>query len=929
VNAAADEWVPVLAGWALWGKQPGTRQDYSVLACSPQPFSREEFEAIITRFAVGSPDVTAAGPAALPWVTVSWVGVEDDPHLGISITSHTGEVDGVGRPITQTAYFCIPYAQLAETPVSYCDLHDAVVRQAASLRSADGPLLQFAVPAFSAERMADTVRRVGEQTAMATAALLLAGPVAVAQAEGTALRDRLEFIDAVASLLPFGYRVRFSGATWSDNGTKHRVRLAFAARPREDAAAVQWQRRVSVPAFNRVAYVYSDRLRRLASDPARSPGAVGLPGLIAHLAADSAPHTFERSEDAFASLNRLDLPFRLVRAARDRAGLDVHELRQFLQGGRLRELPGEADRIVLLTALAENAATQDWPLLSAECDRLRDPSDGLGVLAAFGRRMLWATDPSDGGRALDCLRYGTAKGFADTLLAELLQLPRHPAPPGLRAVAGLLSEIAAATGSTTRSYPHSVDLLLANPALTARYAAQLSGTGRAGSVLKWLDPQGTLRVTRTFRIALGSDAGTVDPAAVAELYASDIDVVGALLQAASAAARLESVVPGFARWLAGRGQLDAAESSYWGSQLPRLRATAPRERAWLDTVLLITGNAPTALPPAQHSAATAYANDLAGIWSGLLGESSTFDGESCADGLARFLAGQPWTATAQQARAVTALVELLHDFDQRRVLATTVAAALAATPAARQWDFAADWLAWAEANRPEAIRERVLDALAAAGPAVDSRALARLCLQACREGISLDAVGYQLAKSATLTDATRAHALLTALREEFGAAGIEEETMLAWEFGLTELFARGDFGAELGHQLRGLVSERVRQNMWLQLRLLATVAWENGDQHYEWGTAERDDLAALAGEIESMLKKSRKFQLPKLRMPSRGGSPDETEAVTISDGTAVPNVTGPNVTGPNVTGPNVTGPNAAGPNAAGPGDTVAVPQPPQ
>ncbi|HEX3924496.1 MAG TPA: hypothetical protein VHY31_19580, partial [Streptosporangiaceae bacterium] len=266
----AEEAVTVRAGWALWGKQPGTRQDYSVLGCSPESFSRADFAAIITRFAAGSPDATATGLAALPWVTVSWVGVDDNPHLGVSVTGDSGQLDGVGRPITQTAYFCVPYAELARTPVGYCDLYDAITAMTPSLRPVDGPMILLTARALSSDRLADAVRRADEATVHATAALVLTTPVSVVEAEGASLRDRLEFIDAVASLLPYGFRARFSGATWSDSGTKHRVRLAFAARPREDAAVVRWRRRADVPAGDRFALTYRDRLRGLSQEPGRS-----------------------------------------------------------------------------------------------------------------------------------------------------------------------------------------------------------------------------------------------------------------------------------------------------------------------------------------------------------------------------------------------------------------------------------------------------------------------------------------------------------------------------------------------------------------------------------------------------------------------------------------------------------------------------------
>jgi hypothetical protein len=610
----ADGTVTIRAGWALWGKQAGTRQDYSVIACSTEPFSRAEFEAIITRFAVGSPDVTATAPGALPWVTVSWVGVDDDPHLGMSITSHTGQVDGVGRPITQTAYFCVPYAQLTETPVSYCDLHEALVRQVASLRPVDGPMVQFAVPAFAVDRVADAVRRAGEQTAIATASLLLSGPVTVAQAEGTSLRDRLEFIDAVASLLPYGYRVRFSGATWSDTGTKHRVRLAFAARPREDAASVQWQRTLSVRTADPAAFAYGDRLRQLSLDPARSREAVGLPTVIAHLAADRRPRTFDRPQAAVDCLDWLDQPFRLLRAVRDRTGVDVAELRQFLRSSQATALPGEADWVDLVIALAEYGHAQDWPLLHAEIAGLPNPADRVRMLSAFGRRMLWTTVPPDGGHAVECLRVAAASGSEDEVLATFLRPPGNGAgsPAGIQAVAELLADTVLTQQSAGRDFSRTAGFLSANLGPAAQYVLAVSRTGRASSLLGWIDPPGTTLFTRAFRVALSLDQGELSEGDLAQLSSDGPDGVRALLQVAAEARSLGVMLPGFTRWLAGRGEWDVAEGRSWASHLSGFTPRDPVAQAWLDTALLIAGGQPGALPPAAEPAAVHYA-DGAGV----------------------------------------------------------------------------------------------------------------------------------------------------------------------------------------------------------------------------------------------------------------------------------------------------------------------------
>ena len=869
--------VPV--GWALWSKPAGTRQDYSVVACSSEPFSSADFAAIITRFAVGTPDTTASGTDALPWTTVSWVGVDAALHLGIAITDKTGQVDGVGRPITQTSYYCVPYDRLAEAaekykaPVSYAALCEAAASQ--PLHPRDGGPIQLAIRPPSADLMADMVRRFGEQAVAATAALLLTGPVGVVAAEGSTPRERLDYIDAVACLLPFGYRTKFSAATWSESGTKHRVRLTFGGYPREDAATIAWRRGAESSALQGLARIYFEQLRRLS---AGSSGSLAAREVIAHLAADIRPRRFEQPQDALDSLNRFDQPFRLVRAVRDRSGISLAELRQVFSLGRVKELPAETDVAVLLAELAGRGEPEDWPDVRRGLAGLGSAQDRARILTAFGRRMIWMARP-DTGRALDCVRFAAELGVEDGVLAELIRPPDGVAghPAGAQAAADLLLHTVLAASPPPREYPRTLELLADDLVAVAEYVAALSRTGRASSLLRLLDPAGTSRLGRAFRVALGLDEGTVDSSGVTELSGYSVDCVRALLQAASQAGRLDAVLPGLTRWLAARGELDQGERRYWAEHLARLDPRTPRSQAWLDTSLLIIGAAPSALPPAHQSTGTGYSTDLAGIWSGLSKDYSLFSAERCAHGLARYLGGQPWAQTRQQAQAVTELTGLLRGFDPRDVLVSVVASALAATPAARQWDFARDWLAWAMANDPAAVRERLLDSLATAPPGAEPGYLAGLCVRACREGIDPDTALRRLARAEALTGASQASQVLMTLRQAFCDAEIDGDTTQQWQFRLCELLAGGEFGVPLALELRELASDRTRREIWLNLRLLAIFAADGGDRQHEWTEPERKDLAQIADEIEAMLKKSRKFALPKLR--SRSEPPPEKAEV--------------------------------------------------
>ncbi len=297
--------VRVSAAWALWGKPPRSNSDYSVLASSAQPLSKPEFASVLTYFAPGTPRAERRLPSSLPWVTLSRVGVDKELYVGIAIQEPTDQVDGAGRPITRTSYFCIAYAELIRIPVSYTDLYE----QLASVRlpHEDGDLIQLSIPPLDPEALAADVKMVfGEPVVATTAALLLCGPVTIIGAEGIALNERLRFFDAVAALLPYGYRAGYTASTWSDSGARHRIRLAFAARPRKDAGLIRWRDLPEAPNPGSPGEVY---LRLLDQIDERSPEQAWLKNLIRFFGQDSAPRTFEQPQHAIESLRNFGLPF--------------------------------------------------------------------------------------------------------------------------------------------------------------------------------------------------------------------------------------------------------------------------------------------------------------------------------------------------------------------------------------------------------------------------------------------------------------------------------------------------------------------------------------------------------------------------------------------------------------------------------------------
>ena len=197
--------ITAIAQWALEGKQPDG-EDYRILACSTGDLNRAHFADALSRFQLGE-------LSDLPQVSVSYARHGAEPGLSyLALAIHWYAIEGQryanevshrdnqGRPTAYTSYFCLPYRRLAEAAVNYRAIHEAL--SALTLTVADGPPREvpIAIPTSRTPAADDFAVRV--------APLLLTGrPVCVLGAEGTSMLERLEFIDAVMGLLPYGLPV--------------------------------------------------------------------------------------------------------------------------------------------------------------------------------------------------------------------------------------------------------------------------------------------------------------------------------------------------------------------------------------------------------------------------------------------------------------------------------------------------------------------------------------------------------------------------------------------------------------------------------------------------------------------------------------------------------------------------------------------------
>ncbi|WP_250285218.1 MULTISPECIES: hypothetical protein [unclassified Frankia] len=242
----------VALDWALIGKAPGQREDYSLLRSGSTGRLRPGSMAkMVNHFSPGSPrspvgEEQREGADALPWVTFTFATAATVRYVGAAIREWPREptvpVDAAGRPIVPTRFFCLPLDDFERCFGSYLALYRAVEERPFPEHD-DEPLI---VSARSRDEEVSSVRErlLDPRTAAAVgavAAALLRGPVTLTPGYVSprySLEERIAFFDEVAALLPAGVRATLSAGTWVDNRTSHRIRLAFTQYLRDGAGQI-------------------------------------------------------------------------------------------------------------------------------------------------------------------------------------------------------------------------------------------------------------------------------------------------------------------------------------------------------------------------------------------------------------------------------------------------------------------------------------------------------------------------------------------------------------------------------------------------------------------------------------------------------------------------------------------------------------------
>ncbi|HET7012632.1 MAG TPA: hypothetical protein VFI65_01905 [Streptosporangiaceae bacterium] len=249
LSESGEERIEFVAEWALKGKE---REDneYRLVDCSTGKVSADNFTKLLERYSPGS-------LRRLPEVTVSWFADPTDQQYYMALATHRRpdppKTDAAGRQFYETNFFCLNYAEMASYRISYTSLYEGFERF--QLPPEDNGIVATSgrrIPVFLTP--GQRIDQWPPQAVAAAAWLLTNLNVCILGADHVPVEQRLEFIEQVASLLPYGMRSRLSASTWTMSTYRsHSIRLFFTSQPRNnpDDRVMTWAADTHLPPSQR------------------------------------------------------------------------------------------------------------------------------------------------------------------------------------------------------------------------------------------------------------------------------------------------------------------------------------------------------------------------------------------------------------------------------------------------------------------------------------------------------------------------------------------------------------------------------------------------------------------------------------------------------------------------------------------------------
>ncbi|MCM2430829.1 hypothetical protein [Streptomyces sp. RKAG337] len=224
MSGGSDRTLP--ADWAVLGKHQGHSMGYEMLGGSLPKVRAERY---LFGAATGTPD-DRDPVGALPWrVFLGTVPDESVPVCAVAEMTWDGTRDATGAASYSWSLMLLEWQQAGTAGLTWTGLDRGAARVRSPERSDDR--VPFEAARADAAQLAATVEELDFGWAAGVAALLLDGRrVVITVPPGGPVPDtdrRVQILDAVCALLPYGCRAWLSGATWTGR-SEHQLRLVFA-----------------------------------------------------------------------------------------------------------------------------------------------------------------------------------------------------------------------------------------------------------------------------------------------------------------------------------------------------------------------------------------------------------------------------------------------------------------------------------------------------------------------------------------------------------------------------------------------------------------------------------------------------------------------------------------------------------------------------
>ncbi|MBB5872880.1 hypothetical protein F4553_006314 [Allocatelliglobosispora scoriae] len=201
-----------------------------------------ELDWITRRMAPGSPEYRASDEEAAPWVVFG--GAISDflgARMGLAIVRWPPPppiLNAARAPISVLRYLDMDFAAAAEVGLGYDELH----LLGHEVSPPPGDPVRFELPEPQDRQwMSTRLQESFEEYARVAALLVDGAPVAVNGAVQRGLRDRIMFLETVASLLPYGLRADLVAATHTSPRTNHDIRLGLGIAGDPSHRQVTWR----------------------------------------------------------------------------------------------------------------------------------------------------------------------------------------------------------------------------------------------------------------------------------------------------------------------------------------------------------------------------------------------------------------------------------------------------------------------------------------------------------------------------------------------------------------------------------------------------------------------------------------------------------------------------------------------------------------